>query len=333
MSRWTATVLVLAVVATACASATGDEPATLTIYSGRNEELVGPLIDRFEEETGIATEVRYASTAQQAATILEEGDATPADVFYAQDAGALGALQDAGRLARLPEDLLARVDPRFRSREGVWVGTSGRARTVVYDTRELDRSDLPASVLDLTDPAWRGRIGWAPTNASFQAFVTAMRVTYGDERTRDWLEGMLANGVEEYPSNIPIVDAVGRGEIDVGLVNHYYLYRFLDEDPGFPAENAFLGDDVGGLVNVAGVGVVEGSDQTEAAQRFVAFLLSEDAQAYFAEETFEYPLLDGVAADGRLPALRELDPPDVDLTDLDDLAGTLDLLRDVGALR
>lgn len=316
----------------------GDDPSPadaegpITVYSGRSEDLVGPILDRFTEETGIEVEVRYGDTAEMAAQILEEGDNTPADVYYGQDAGALGALQKEGRLAELPADLLEQVEPRFRSGDDLWVGTSGRARTIVYDTEALSREELPDSILDFTDPEWSGRIGWAPTNGSFQAHVTAMRVELGEDATRDWLEGIVANEPRVYEGNTPIVEAAGRGEIDVGFVNHYYLYRFLEEDPDFTADNAFLTGDIGALINVAGVAVLGTTDQPDAAERLVGFLLSEEAQEYFSTETFEYPLTGGAEPDRRLPSLDEIETPDVDLTDLDDLQGTLELLREVGAL-
>jgi iron(III) transport system substrate-binding protein len=313
------------------AEAEPDEP--LTVYSGRTEELVGPLFERFTDSTGTEVEVRYGDTAELAATILEEGDRSPADVYFAQDAGALGALAAQGRLATLPDDLLEPVEARFRATDGAWVGVSGRARTVVYHTDTLSREDVPPSVLDLTDERWRGRVGWAPTNGSFQAFVTAMRVELGDDATREWLEGMIANDVRSYENNMAIVEATGRGEIELGLVNHYYLYRFLEEDPGLAADNAFLeGGDVSSLVNVAGAGVLTTTDQPAAAQSLVAFLLSEDAQRHFSEETFEYPLVTGIPADDRLPPLDSIENPDLDLSDLEDLRGTLELLRQTGAL-
>jgi iron(III) transport system substrate-binding protein len=309
-----------------------DAEGPITVYSGRSEDLVGPLLALFSEETGIEVEVRYGDTAEMAAQILEEGPNSPADVYYGQDAGALGALQREGMLATLPEELTADVDPRFRSREGLWVGTSGRARTVVYNTDALDADDLPDSILGFTDPRWAGRIGWSPTNGSFQAFVTAMRVELGEDVAREWLAGIIANQPRVYEGNTPIVEAAGRGEIDVGFVNHYYLYRSLEEDPGFPADNAFLTGDIGALINVAGVAILETTDQPDAAQRLVGFLLSVDAQRYFSSETFEYPLAGGVDPDPRLPDLEDIDTPDVDLTDLEDLRGTVELLRDVGAL-
>src|SRR5918996_3135979 len=177
---------------TAAAEATAGN-GSLTIYSGREEELVGPLFELFEQETGIDVEVRYGDSAELAATIAEEGDNSPADVFFAQDPGSLGAVEEQGLLATLPEDTLDRVDSRFRDPDGHWVGTSGRARVVVYNTEEVSKNDLPDSVFDLTDPKWKGKIGIAPTNASFQAFVSAMVLELGEERTRQWLERLQSN--------------------------------------------------------------------------------------------------------------------------------------------
>jgi iron(III) transport system substrate-binding protein len=222
---------------------------------------------------------------------------------------------------------------RFRDPSGAWVGVSGRARTLVWSTTLLDEAEVPASVLDLDDERWRGRVGWAPTNGSFQAFVTAMRLTLGEPRTRAWLEAMVANDTRVYEKNTSIVEAVGRGEIALGLVNHYYVYQFLAESPAFPAQNAFLmGGDPGALINIAGLGVLTTTDQPAAAERLVAFLLSEPAQRYFAEETYEYPVVTGVPADPRLPPLDAIEAPDLNLSDLQDLQTTLELLRQTGVL-
>jgi iron(III) transport system substrate-binding protein len=307
---------------------------TLTVYSGRNEELIGPIIERFEKETGIQVNVRYGDTAELAATILEEGQNSPADVFFAQDAGALGALAQEDRLAQLPNDLLDMVDERFRSPEEEWVGVSGRARVVVYNTNAVSEEDLPDSIFGFTDPEWRGRIGWAPSNGSFQAFVTALRVVEGEERAREWLQGIQANEPKVYEKNSAIVQAAGSGEIDVGFVNHYYLFRILEEQgEDFPARNYYLtGGDPGALVNVAGVGILEGAANQAAAEEFVRYMLSEDAQQYFADETYEYPLVDGVEANPQLPPLSEIQTPNIDLSDLSDLEGTLQLLQELGIL-
>jgi iron(III) transport system substrate-binding protein len=315
--------------------ATGDTAGrSITIYSGRSEELVGPLIERFRQETGMTVDVRYGDTAQLAALLLEEVGNTPADVYFAQDAGALGAVAGEGLLTELPAQLVDRVPPEFRSPSGEWVGISGRARVVVYDSRELSAEQLPSTIEGFTDPEWRGRIGWAPTNGSFQAFVTAFRVLRGDDAVREWLEGIQANDPRSFDGNTAIVQAVADGEIDVGFVNHYYLLRFLAEQgEQFPVRNHFLtGSDPGALVNVAGAGILEPSDNRPAAERFVEYLLMEENQAYFAEETYEYPLVEGVDPPAEAPPLEEIQVPDIDLSDLSDLQGTLELLRDAGAL-
>lgn len=311
-------------------AATDDE---LVVYSGRSEELVGPIIDRFSEETGIVVAVRYGDTAEMANLILTEGENSPADVYFAQDAGALGAVAGEGLLATLPEDILGQVDERFRSPDGQWVGLSGRARVIAYNTENVDPADLPDSIFGFTDPEWSGRIGWAPTNGSFQAFVTALRVLEGEDRAREWLEGIQANEPNVYEGNNPALEAVIAGEIDVAFINHYYLMQRLAEDPDVTAANHFLTDgDPGALVNVAGVGILETADQTDAAEQLVEFLLSQEAQAYFADETKEYPLAAGVEPDPELPPLADIATPDIDLSDLSDLEGTLELLQDVGIL-
>lgn len=359
--RWLAATAALALLATACGgnTATSDDPTEpaadetptaeatdeqtpesqdaegpLTVYSGRNEELVGQVFEDFTAATGIEVEVRYGDTAELAATILEEGDATPADVYFGQDAGALGALEAADRFTTLPDDLLELVDDNFHSPSGAWTGVTGRVRVIAYSTERVSEDELPTSVFDVTDEKWRGRVGYAPTNGSFQAFVTAMRVSEGEDVARQWLEDLLANDPVVFENNSSQLEGIQRGEIDLGLVNHYYLYRFLAEDPDFPVANHYLPGDIGGLVNVAGVGILNSTDQPDAARQLVDFLLSEQTQTYFGQVTdaLEFPLRDGVDSPD-LPPLSELDPPQVDLSRLEDLQGTLELLNEVGALR
>lgn len=306
---------------------------TVYVYSGRNRDLVEPIFDSFTSKTGIQVLVRYGGTAELAAALLEEGDRTTAQVFFAQDAGALGALTKAGALAPLPESIHDRVDETYRAVDGTWVGVTGRARTLVYNTQRLGSGDVPESVMALTDPTWKGRIAWAPANGSFQAFVTGMRQTLGEEATEAWLRGMIENDAKEYPKNSAIVRAVGAGEVDLGLVNHYYLHRFLAEDPDFPAANAFTAPgDPGSLVNIAGCGVLKSSAESESARALIEFLLSDEAQRQFATQTHEYPLVDGVPVGEGLVPIEQIEPPALDLSDLDDLEGTLRLLREVGAL-
>ena len=306
----------------------------ITVYSGREEELVAPLFEQFTEETGIDVEVRYGDSAELAATIAEEGDNSPADVFFAQDPGSLGAVD--AQLAELPEDVLDRVGERFRDADGRWVGTSGRTRVLVYNTDAVADDELPASVLELTEPEWEGRVGIAPTNASFQAFVTGMRLSLGDDATREWLEGMRDNGAKTYEKNTPIVEAAASGEIDVGLVNHYYLGLVKEEQPDAPIANHLFEDgDAGNLVSVAGAGVLASTDQDEDAEAFVDFLLTDDAQRFYVEEAeeAEYPLVEGVEPSPGLVPLDQIEGPDVELTSFgSELEATVEMLRETGWL-
>jgi iron(III) transport system substrate-binding protein len=306
----------------------------LVVYSGREEELIGPLIERFEEESGIDVAVRYANSAELAATLAEEGDNSPADVFWAQDPGALGAAANEGRFAELPAGVLDRVPERFRDPEGLWTGVSGRVRVIAYNTDEVPESEVPDRIDDVADPRWRGKIGIAPPNASFQAFVSAMRLDRGDGPTRLWLDAVKANEPRFYENNIAILEALSEGEIEIGLVNHYYLSLIKAENPDAPVANHFLapGDD-GALISVAGAGVIAGSDKQAEAERFVEFLLSETGQRFYAEETqeAEYPLVDGIEPREGLPPLDSLEGPDVQLDQLgEELETTLQMLADAG---
>lgn len=307
---------------------------SVVVYSGREEELIGPLLEQFEEESGIDVEVRYGDSAELAATLAEEGGNSPADLFFAQDPGALGAVEEQGLLAELPGELLERVDERFRDPDGHWVGTSGRARVLVYNTDMLSEDELPESVFDLTGPEWRGKLGVSPTNGSFQAFVTVMRLTEGDDVTREWLEGILANEPNIYDGNVPIVEATAAGEIEAGLVNHYYIYVVREEQPDAPIDNHFFpGDDPGALVSTAGVAVLDGAEHAEEAEELVDFLLSEEGQRFYAEAAAEaeFPLVEGVEPREGLPALEELEGPEIELDRLGpELERTLQLLNEVG---
>lgn len=306
----------------------------LVVYSGRNETLVSPLFEQFTEATGIEVTPRYGGSAELAAQLLEEGDRTPAAVFLSQDAGALGALQQAGDLETLPQPVLDKVPARFRSTTGSWVGVSGRSRVLVYNPDLVPAASLPKSVFELTDPAYRGKVGYAPTNAGFQAFVTGMRVTAGEERTKQFLTGFKANDPQSFEGNIAVLDAVDSGRLPFGLINHYYLYERAAEAGGLDKVTArnylFPGADPGSLVNVSGVGILKGKT-SEQASRFVDYLLSTEGQTFFADETKEYPLVAGVEdAIDDLPPLEQLGGPDVDLSQLESLDETLALLDEVG---
>jgi iron(III) transport system substrate-binding protein len=307
----------------------------LVVYSGRSKGLVHPIIKQFEKETGITVKVRYGNTAQLAVALLEEGEKSPADLFWAQDAGALGAVSKQGLFQTLPESTTSKVPDKFRNSEGMWIATSGRARVLAYAPERVKAEELPKSVFDLTDAKWKGRVGWAPQNASFQAFVTAMRVLEGEEKAEEWLRGMKANGAKSYPKNTPIIRALAAGEIDLGLPNHYYLMRFKKSDSGFPVEQAFFtSGDAGNLVNVAGIGVLKSSSHSEEVSSFVQYLLSPKVQQFFISEVFEYPVTDAVIPSEKLLPLNELLKltPELNLEKLDDLEGTLKLLRETDIL-
>lgn len=305
---------------------------SLVIYSGRGESLVDPIIQQFADVTGIDVEVKYGGTASLAATLLEEGANSPADVFYAQDPGGLGAVESL--LSPLPAGILERSPEWARSPQGLWAGVSGRARVFVYSPERVPEGELPADIFELTDPKWKGRVGWAPTNGSFLTMVTGMRKLWGEEKTAEWIEGMVANGTTVYPKNTPQVAAVAAGEIDIGLVNHYYLYRFISEEgEEFAARNHHpSGGGPGALVMVSGAGILSTAENRDNAERFVEFLLGTVAQQFFAGQTFEYPLVEGVKVNRLLTPLDEIARPDIALADLSDLEGTTAILRDLGAL-
>jgi iron(III) transport system substrate-binding protein len=332
--------LVLLLVLVACgdgAAESGSEGGrpSLTVYSGREEELVAPLLARFEKDEGIDLQVRYGDSAELASTILEEGSRSPADVFFSQDAGALGVVAESGLLSRLDDSILERVDAQFRSEDGYWVGTSGRARVAAYNTEAVDEGELPASIAGFTAPEWKGRVGFPPSNSSFQAFVAAMIETSGTGPTKEFLEGLVANDAKSfYEENSDVVRAVADGEIDVGFVNHYYIYEVEAEDGDIPVANHFFTNgDPGALVNAAGVGVLASSDEAQGAATFVDYLTGDEGQRYFAEDTFEYPVTDGLEPSVELKTLDEIQSPDIDLSDLGArLEEALRLLAEVGLL-
>ena len=345
--RWAlllAAVLGLAMLAAACGDDEGgsdeggdgaSEEAELVVYSGRNEELVQPLIDKFSEEHGIEVEVRYGNSAEMGAQLLEEGSDTPADLFYSQEVGAIGVLAKADLLSPLPTEVVERVDERFRPQEGTdWVGVTGRSRVIVHNPDLV--AEAPTSVLDLTDPKYKDQVAWVPSNASFQSFITAFRVTRGDDAAREWLEAMEANGARTYENNVDVLEAVNSGEIGLGLINHYYWARMADEVGGADQMTAKLifpeGDDPGALVNATAAAITVNGEDNSAALEFIEFLLSEEGQTEFVNETWEYPLVIGVADPVGLPPLDELGGPQLDLTDLDSLEQTQELLTDVGLL-
>ena len=330
-------VVVLALALAAGAATAPSQTTSLTIYSGREEQLVKPIMARFTKETGIELKVRYASSSSLATALVEEGGNSPADVFWSQEPGLLGLVAARGLLARLPQKTVGKVSTRFSTPSRRWVGTSGRSRVLVYNTEELRTSDLPQSVWGLTNARWKGKIGLAPTNASFQAFLGATISLYGEARVRAWLEGLKTNDVSFYPNNTAVVQAVGRGDVQVGLVNHYYVYNVRADTPDLPVRNHwFRAGDPGNLVLAAGVGIVSATGKAAAAQRFVDFLLSKTGQRMIARGpgAAEYPLVKGVQRRPGLPPLTEIKGPKYNLGRLSaDIAPAVRLLIEEGFIR
>ena len=315
----------------------------LVIYSGRSESLVGPIIEQFSELSGIPVLVKYGKTAEIVSLLNEEGNKTPADVFYAQDPGGLGAVIE--MLDSIPAEICDiipewAVSPKEynitdHTMKCKWIGITGRARTLVYNPNVLSESELPTSMMDLTDPKWKGKLGWAPSNGSFQAMLTGMRLTWGEDKTKEWLQGIMSNEPIVYPKNTPQVQAAADKEIQIGMVNHYYLHRFIaDKGENFPARNHYLNNgDIGSVILVSGVGILDASDNKSSAEKFIKFMTSKVAQQYFASQVYEYPLVtDGVKPNRMLRDLESLNKPEIDISQLGDLEATQSLLIEVGAL-
>ncbi len=300
----------------------------LTVYSGRGEFLVGELVGSIDDlYDDLDLTVRYGGSTDLVNQIVNEGEGSPADVFYSVNAGALGALADEGRTQALPADVTETVREEFRTEQ--WVGTSGRARTVPYNTDEYDESELPDDIMAYPEE-FDGDLGWAPTYGSAQAFVTAMRILEGEDPTREWLEAMVERGAATYPDEFRTCQEIADGQIDAAFTNHYYIQRVLDGNPEAPIATAFTEGDAGAVFNVAGAAVVDTASDADLASNFVRHLLSAEAQDYFARSTFEYPLIPEVEPIGDLPTIDELDVPDIDLSELSNLEPTIDLMREAG---
>jgi iron(III) transport system substrate-binding protein len=320
--------LVPVIALSGCATTPSDSAESITIYSGRSETLISELLDTFTQETGIEINVRYGDSAELAAQILEEGSNVQADVFFSQDAGALGALAKEGLTRSLPKDITDLVDASYKSKDSQWIGVSGRARVLVVDPAKV--TELPTSYRDLMDPSWKGRIAIAPTNASFQAFITAIRITEGEKAAKDFLEAMKENAVL-FEKNGLILQAVEDGVVDAGLINHYYWFE-LENEKGVGNMNSelvwFEDQDAGNLINVAGVAALS---DNPSANVFVKWLLGDTAQNYFVERTREYSLT-GVPDVAGVKPFGDIKAPEIDLSDLDSLEETLKLIQEARLL-
>jgi iron(III) transport system substrate-binding protein len=309
------------------------EAEGITLYSGRIPAAIGGAVDNYEADVDQNVQVRFGDTGDLAATLIEEADNSPADVYFAQEPGAIGALSERGLLAELPQDIFNRVPPEYLDPDGTWVGVTGRARVLAYGP-DVEESELPDSPLELTDPEWKGRVGWSPASESLQQYVTALRLEYGDDTAREWLEGMVANDAVDFPDNVSIRDSIASGEIDVGLLNHYYVAQAIAaEGPDYPVKLFYPPDGLGSLMLLTSVGVLESSDRKEDAFDFVRSLLSPEGQKYFTGSSKEYPLAKGVKLDPSLEVpLKDIPVPTGDLSDIAETQATIELMQDAGAL-
>ena len=345
--------VVLALTSVGCQQAEQDE---LVIYSGRSQALVDSLVEMYRQRTERPVSIKYGTDSQLLAALQEEGDQSPADVFWANTTGALSNAIENDLLTTLPDTLVDRP-ARFAPDSKRWVPVTTRFRVLAYNTSNVDSTDLPASVLDLPEQTQLdGRIGWTPAYSSFQDFVTALRTLQGEDAARQWLQGMKDLNPKSYTSNTPMIQALAAGEIDVALTNHYYVLRLQhggaegeyeeeegeegEEEESAPRRQApvetyhFEPGDAGNLALVTGAGVLQTTDQSEAAQEFLRFLLSQDAQAFAASSVNEYPVIPGAEVQPyMLPAQDALAlSPDFNYDQLRDIDATLELLRDENLL-
>ncbi|MGX5769459.1 iron ABC transporter substrate-binding protein [Microbacterium trichothecenolyticum] len=321
-----------------CAGGTaGDDaanPDALVVYNAQHEQLTEEWADAFTEETGIEVVLRNGDDSELANQLVQEGAASQADVFLTENSPAMSLVEEAGLFAPVDESTLALVPEQFRPASGLWTGIAARSTVLVYNPELISESELPASLLDLADPEWKGKWGAAPAKADFQAIVSAVLATQGEDGARDWLEGMAENAVE-YRNNIVTMKAVNAGEVPVGIIYHYYWFRDQDaaaEDSANTKLHYFGNQDPGAFVSISGGGVLENAPHPDEAQQFLAFIAGEQGQQILGEGySFEYPVASDVAAKAELPPLAELDAPTIDPSTLNGPA-VIELMTEAGLL-
>ena len=304
----------------------------LTIYSGRREAQIGPILGMIEDRyDDLTLNIRYGDNEEHVQTILTEGQETPADLIYTQDAGTLGALALEGRTAPLTEDVIETVPADWRDPDSTWTGLSGRVRCIAYNTDTWDAADLPTDIFAYpNDDRFQDDMGWRVDSGSFLAFIRAMMIANGESTAQDYVEDMQAAGINNYEGGSTTPEAVAAGEVTIGFVNQYYVGRLLADRPDEPIDITFTDGDVGSLFNVAGAGVIDASDVKELARNLVRVLLSTEVQEAFVQLNKEYAVLPSVEYVGDLPTLDEINPPEFDLNQLADIEPAVDLLRDTG---
>jgi iron(III) transport system substrate-binding protein len=309
--------LVTALAATGCS---GDDGPSIVVYNAQHEQLLEEIAPKFTDKTGIEVELRNGSDPELAAQLMQEGDASPADVFLTENSPAMSAVERAGLFAPLEEATVEPIPAQYRPESGDWTGFVARSTVLVYNTGMVDEADLPDSIMDLADPEYAGMVSFSPTGADFQAIVAAVLDLEGEEATQEWLDGLEANGTT-YDGNNVVLESVNAGESAIGIIYHYYWYRDQAEagDNSDNTELFYFGNqDPGAFLSISGAGVLAASDHPDVAQQFVAYLTSEEGQQALADSyALEYPLNPAVTLDPPVKPLAELDPPTVAISDLD----------------
>lgn len=331
-------VLVAAVIAlAACGAETGKKGGSakgaseIVVYSGRKEKYIKPVVKKFEEKTGIKVKLLAGDSSQLANQLVEEKNNPRADIFVSNDAGTLGFLAKKGMLNKYKSKATERVRDDLKDRNGLWVGASARARVIMYNTKLVKESEAPKKLMDLTNPKWKGKFGFAnSTNESMTGHVSALRIVKGDTFTKKWLQGMKDNDPVVNKSHDPIRDAVADGELSVGLINHYYYAKKKAE--GKPVAAIYPDqDDFGTFINVAGLALIKGAKNPKGAKEFIDFCLSDETQKLFAGVNKEMPVVDTVETDEEAKPLDEFKRPDVKLDELGkELDKTLLMMEGLG---
>ncbi|GAA1133290.1 iron ABC transporter substrate-binding protein [Nocardioides aquiterrae] len=322
-------VLVVALGGAACSS---DDGPKIVVYNAQHEQLLEEIAPKFEKKTGIEVELRNGSDSELAAQLRQEGEASPADVFLTENTPAMSAVEREGLLAPLEAAATDPIPAQYRPDSGLWTGFVARSTVLVYNPSLVSEDQLPASIMDLADPAWAGKVSFSPTGADFQAIVAAVLDLKGEDATRRWLEGLKANGTV-YDGNNVVLESVNSGEVATGIEYHYYWYRDQAEsgENSDASELHFFGDqDPGAFLSVSGAGVLKTAEHPDEAQQFVAYLTSEEGQRALADSyALEYPLNPAVSLDPSVKPFAELEPPTVAVSDLDG-DKVVELLSDAG---
>jgi iron(III) transport system substrate-binding protein len=333
-SRIAALVSTVAVVLSATSCSSSSESDELLIYNAQHESLTKEWIDAFTKETGIKVTYRQGGDTELGNQLVAEGNASPADVFLTENSPAMAAVEKAGLFSDLDPATLDQVPAQYRPATGKWTGVAARSTVFVYNTSRLQPDQLPKSMLDLQQPQWKGRWGGAPAKADFQAIVSALLQLEGDQVTAQWLAGMKTNAII-YNDNIATMKAVNAGEVDGGIIYHYYWFRDqakTKEGSGNTALHYFKNEDPGAFVSLSGGGVLESSNKKNEAQQFIKFITGKAGQEVLEKGTsFEYPVGSDVPANPALPPLDSLQAPAVDPSTLNAQQVT-DLMTKAGLL-